>query len=177
MPITYQLSSTLGDTGVLNELLVGGDGTPGSRTVSPSASSSISQGYMTVANAPGHSGATPTGTWSVEVNVTGGNTSVELSVILQRRSSDGFSVLTSVGPSAEQTASAGLKLFSFSNPALGTWGATDRLGVIVVARNTAAHGGTQSVTWDEDTADAEVLTQFSEPSMVGSAYVGGGYYG
>lgn len=134
--------------------------------------------YKTSPGTPGFAGPTPTGVWTVEINVTSGTSDIMLSVRLDRRDANGG--LATTGPtSAEQAASAGLKTFTFTDPAIGTWIDTDEFAVTVRTRHTNAHGNS-SIAWTEGSTDAEVVTQFSDappPAQVELAYVGGGYYG
>jgi hypothetical protein len=74
---------------------------------------------------------------SVSVDISGGNTSLQLSVAVARVNSSGV-VQAASATSDEQTASAGTKVVNFTALDLGTWSAGDRLRVEYLFRNTHA---------------------------------------
>lgn len=160
MAKTYQLSDTASsDLAITDALLAGGDGATGSLSLSASSGGgTASQIFATEPGEPGYSGATPTGTLTVNVNLTSVASGTSYQVILRRITSAG-AVATSVS-STFGTATLGTHAVAFTNPALGTWASTDRLRVEVVCRNDNAHGGSKGFTFETDTVNAAVTTQF-----------------
>jgi hypothetical protein len=110
----------------------------------------------------------------VEMAVATGNTNVQLSVTLHRVNSAG-TIQTSSSASAEQTATAGVKTFTFTSQSLGTWATGDRLRVDYTYRN-SAHGG-QSFDAAHGGTDNEVIapwTTAAEPHALTGSITGTG---
>lgn len=166
MALTLYLSGTSsGETAINSGVDIFSDrintatGTPASNSFSVSSSSSAIGTHRISSSSVinSHTGATPTGNWSVEIDITAGNSSCEVRVHLYRIQG---SVAQTTVTSSFQTATAGLKTFSFTDPALGTWTSGNRIAVGVEVRNNATMGGAITITYETDTTDAEFVTQF-----------------
>lgn len=101
------------------------------------------------------SAAGATGDFTVECNVTTGNTDAYLSIQIHRVNSAG-TIQNSSSVSSEQQATAGLKTFTFSAQSLGTWASGDRLRVDYWARN-ASTMTTANISIEHGTTSAEVI--------------------
>ena len=141
MPTTYRRTDTTSDLGGGQDfnkaILLPGSDASGPQTVSLGNGETRTSYGFTAPGVPGSTGIT--GTYTVEMNVASGNSNVALAVRLHRVNSAG-TVQSSSALSAEQTATAGVKTFTFTNQALGTWASGNRLRVDYQYRNTA-HGG------------------------------------
>lgn len=154
MAVTYR---TLLSSGV--RTLTTGPDVGSDDSLSPSPGQAPSVQYSSNADDPGFVGATPTGSWSIEVNVTTGDSNCSIFASLLRLNSS--AVIQARQDTSPFTATVGLKTYSFSNPNLGTWGATDRFGVEISVSNDAAHGGSRTVAWTTGDDNSEVVAQFS----------------
>lgn len=165
MSATYVLKATSSDlTGgsdFTRELSTGTEAT-GGITVSVAKGATEDSLGFTIAGEPGSSGAT--GNYTVEINVTTGNTNVQLSVAVSRVNSAGAQQVISAF-TTEQQATAGLKTFSLSAIDLGVWAVGDRLKVVYRFRNTNTMSA-QSVAIETGTTSAEVLAPFTTPPVV-----------
>lgn len=103
---------------------------------------------------------TSTGSFSVEVNISSAQSNTTVHTVIHRVNSSNVSQ-ASAAAATQSSATTGLKTFSYSSPALGTWASTDKLRVDVVVTNNNAHGGAVGPTWDTGTTNAEVVTPFS----------------
>lgn len=160
MATTYILKTAASDLsgGVhFNNELSTGTETPGSLSPSITKASTEDSYGFTVAGEPGASGTT--GDYTVEVNVTTGNTSIEISTAIHRVNSAG-TFQAEGAASTEQTAAGGLLTFTHTAINLGTWAAGDRLRVVYRFRNTHAHSA-QAFTMETGTTDAEVVAPWT----------------
>jgi hypothetical protein len=127
--------------GTYNQSLLRTGLTPGSLAATIAGSATNSLWAITPAGEPGTSHGTTN--YSVVLNVTAGNANVFGSVQFIRTDSIGvFQAQSAV--TAEQALTAGTVTFSLGSVGLGTWGATDRLLVVVFLRNSV--GSSQNVT-------------------------------
>jgi hypothetical protein len=121
------------------------------------ANGNVSGYVWTPSNAPGLDG-TSTGTFNLHVDVSVANADIFISVALARVNSAG-TVQASVGLSSELQATAGDLLFTWTNPALGTWAAGDRLRAQIRFRNNNTHTA-RSATITVNTETAYLETPF-----------------
>lgn len=110
----------------------------------PQASSAFGS-YFTAAGVPGTDG-TSTGTFTIRTNITQSNTGVNFRANLMRVNSAGTVQATVLG--TLQAASTGTRTQTYTDPALGTWAAGDRLRVQYEIENTNAHGGDKGITFE-----------------------------
>jgi hypothetical protein len=166
MSQTYYLSATTSDLTTagsnFNRLLSPVTGTAGTISISvPQGVGQTITGYgYTDVDIPSFKGAT--GNYTVEINVTSANTNLNLEVEIARINSSG-TVQGSTITSSTQSASAGVKTFTFTAANLGTWTTGNRLRVRYSAINTQAHGGSQALTIGTNTTNEEVITPFGPP--------------
>jgi hypothetical protein len=104
-----------------------------------------------------------TGNYTVEINVTSANGSLNLQVELARINSSGTVQGTPVTSSTQSAGTTGVKTFTFTSVNFGTWTTGNRLRVGYSAINTQAHGGNQALTIGTGTTDEEVITPFGPP--------------
>ena len=101
-----------------------------------------------------------TGSWSYELNVITGSADVVANVFLYRVNSGGT---PQAGPieSAEagQALTAGIKTYTWSSPALGTFAAGDRVRVLVSATNGGHQNQDISLGWN--TSDEEFIAPYT----------------
>lgn len=165
MARTFILSSTTSDLNSgadFNLALVDTASTSSPLAVSVANNSTETSHGFTAPGIPGLGGSS-TGTFTVEVNVTAANSAIQISTILDRVNSSG-TVQASSSQTAEQSAgSTGVKTFTHTNPALGTWASGDRLRVRYLFRSTQTMGGAASITIDRNTTSCEVVTPFAPP--------------
>ena len=137
-------------------------GTPSPATLDFSAASGGGTqefSWISSVNQPNHVGATPGGAYSVEINVTSGNSNCTFEAKLARVDNTG-AVQSETAYSSPQAAAAGLQTHTFNDPALGTWAADDRLVCFIRFTNNNAHGGTTTVTTSIEDSNSEVHTPF-----------------
>lgn len=157
MATTYRRTNTDsglgGGTDFNKAVLLPASDTTGSTALAGigTGASSTSRAFTDV-DVPGAAGVT--GNYTVELEITTGNTSLQVSVQLHRVNSSG-TIQTSGAASAEQQGSAGTKTFTFTGLSLGTWAAGDRLRIDFIFRN-SAHGN-QSLTVSHGGANNEVI--------------------
>jgi hypothetical protein len=167
MSTTYVLRNTTSDLSggdsfslLLRQAPIGA----ASMGVSVNASATGDSYGFTAAGDPSDLGLT--GTYTVTVNVTTGNTRLQLSIGLQRISNSGV-VQQSSGFTLEQTATAGIKTFNFPSTALGTWTSGDRLRVTYRFRNTFTMA--QTCVIEVNTANTVVVAPWTLP-IIGDDY-------
>lgn len=131
MAISFYLSATNSDLSGgadFNKVLSTATETAGTLSVAvASAATEVSYGYTT-SGVPGV-GGTSTGSFSVEINVTTANSNITLSVALARVNSAGTQQAVTAYATGQSAGTTGVKTFTFTDPALGTWAAGDRLRV------------------------------------------------
>lgn len=162
MSTTYilrSLDSDVGNSTDFNKQLRQGTSTPFSQGVFISAGFSEDSFGSTEPGEPGVTGQT--GDYSVTLNVTTGNTNLQLSIQLSRIDSV-YNIMGTSAFSLEQTCSAGVKTFNFPAISLGTWAAGDRLRVVYRFRNTSAMMS-QSCTVELNTASSIVVVPWTMP--------------
>ena len=141
MTTTYRRTNTdsdlAGGASFNKAILLPASDTTGSQVVNVGNNSTVIARAFTASGIPGADGVT--GNYTVELEGLVGNNNIALSVQLHRINSVG-TIQTSSTISAEQTATAGTKTFSFTSLNLGTWASNDRLRIDYRYRNTA-HGG------------------------------------
>jgi hypothetical protein len=160
MTTTYRRTNT--DSGLTGgqdfnkAVLFPANDTTGSQSISLGNQETRTSRAFTDVGVPGTAGVT--GTYTVEQETLVGNTNVVLAVTLHRVNSAG-TIQTSSALSAEQTATAGTKTFTFTNLSLGTWAAGDRLRIDYRYRN-AAHGS-QNFTVTHGGTNNEVVAPWT----------------
>lgn len=172
MSQTYYLSGTDSDLSTsganFDKLLSPVTTTPTtlSYTVSQGVGQTVTGYGYTDIDIPSFKGAS--GDYTVEINVTSANSSLNLQVELARINSSGTVQGTPVVSTTQSASTTGVKTFTFTNPALGTWTTGNRLRVGYSAINTQAHGGNQALQIGTGTTDEEVITPFGPPSRTRS---------
>lgn len=108
-------------------------------------------------------GQSNTGTWTVVLNVSSAASNTTAQVFFERTTPPVGTVQASIPASegAISTATTGDKTFTVTNPALGTWAATDRFAVRVRVTNNNAHGGSSGPTFDLAATNTRVDTPFT----------------
>lgn len=102
-----------------------------------------------------------TGTFTFKLNVTTGDTNLSVVPSLNRINSAGTNQAGPVAsPTGSQTLGAGIKTWTWTNPALGTWASGDRLRIQLPFVNAAAHA-TTTITIEWQTADSSLLTPWT----------------
>jgi hypothetical protein len=156
MTTTYRRTNTDSDLGggtsFNKAILLPENDTTGSQVVTVANNTTVVARAFTAAGVPSAEGVT--GNYTVEQETLVGNNNIALSVMLHRVNSSG-TVQTSSAQSAEQTATAGTKTFSYTSLSLGTWAAGDRLRIDFYYRNTAH--GSQDFTVTHGGASNEVV--------------------
>jgi hypothetical protein len=118
---------------------------------------------------PGADGIT--GDYAVELDITTGATSYEISVAVARVNSAGVQQAISAF-TAEQQATAGVKTFTRTAIDLGTWAAGDRLKVVYRIRSTRDHGGADTITVAHGGTNNEVTAPWTSAPPLQSITVG-----
>lgn len=172
MAVTYYLSSTnsnLGGGYNYSKVFITTPSAQSDLTISIAVGATEDDFGFSPASDPGASGGT--GTFTIKVNVITGNTSVMMSVTVARV--DAFGVEKATGSfTAEQTASAGIKTFTVSSPALGTWDPGDRLRVTYRWRSTATMGNAHTIVIRLNTVDASIAAPWGAAVALASS-IGG----
>lgn len=162
MSETYYASNTTSDLsagGVFDYSLLPDAGTANTTQVSVAKLTTVSADLFTEAGNPSDQGSA-TGSWSFELNVLVGDTAVAANVYLYRVNSGG-SVQSGPIESAElgQTLSAGVKTYTWSSPALGTFATGDRVRVGISFVN-GTHGNA-TLDLGFNTADSEFIAPYT----------------
>ncbi len=106
--------------------------------------------------------------WSHGIDVTTGDSDVDLRIRAHRISSSG-TVLASSGWSSSQTLTTGAKTFVVGSPQdLGPFEYSDRFRIDYEFTNTRTHGGAQSVTIDFASLSSGLDVPLSSPPRTGS---------
>jgi hypothetical protein len=124
---------------------------------------------ITPVDEPGTNG-TSTGAFTVEVDVSVTIADLSLRVYLVRV--NGSDVVQATVESSEGSVTLSTVqqyLFTWTNPALGTWSAGDRLMVRFGIVNASSHGGDELLTLVTDSASAQILTPFTAGATTGTA--------
>lgn len=162
MAKTYRLSDANSD------LAIGGAFTDtlttaaaGSNTITAAQAGGVASGYYAAgANDPNSSG-TSTGTFTTVLNVSAAVSSTQARCYLLRVNSSGVTQAEVVSPTGYvSTATTGDKTWSWTDPALGTWAAGDRVALRVEVQNNNAHGGAAGPTFSHTSANTRVDTPF-----------------
>ena len=131
MPTTYysrDTNSDLTDGGSFSYSLLKTAGTPNTLTgFAVGKLSTVSADLYTDPNDPSSQGSA-TGSWSFEINIISGDAGVELTPSLYRINSGGTVQAGPIAATAQNTV-AGVLTFGWTNPALGTFNAGDRVRV------------------------------------------------
>lgn len=180
------MATTYFQSAVASDLSLGGSftnvlaetqpGSASSNSVAVPKSSTVDCFYVTDIGVPGSSGLSA-GTFTVHVNVTTPGSSMHLNVAVLRVNSAGVVQATATG--TEVTLSAGVKTFTFSSPALGTWSAGDRFAIELLVRNAASSGGSHTTIWEVGGSSDTVVAPWvagvaNNDSGSGSIVLGGG---
>jgi hypothetical protein len=107
--------------------------------------STVAGSYFTEPGIPGTDG-TSTGTFTLRTNITSSNAGINFRANLMRVNSAGTVQATELG--SYLAASVGTRTQTFTDPALGTWAAGDRLRIQYQIENTNAHGGDKGITFE-----------------------------
>ena len=106
---------------------------------------------------------TSTGTYSVEVDVTTGESQITLAIYFERVNSSGTVQATQGASQGSVSLSAGVKTYSYTNPSLGTWASGDRLRLKYTFVNTAAHSNLSvGITFND--ANSEAVMPWTDPN-------------
>jgi hypothetical protein len=163
---TFRLSNAASD------LSIGGDFTHvlqdsavGTDTVNATNSGGVDSGYYaTGAGVYDFAGLPNTGTFTAVLNVSTAAAGTNARCYLQRVNSSGVQQAEVVSPTGYlSTATTGDKTWTWTDPALGTWAAGDRLVLRVEVQNTNAHGGAVGPTWDNTAANTRLDTPYVIP--------------
>lgn len=137
MAKTYYLSGTSSDLSggsAFSRKLLTATGTAGTITITHSGSTARDSYAWTEPGEPG-AGGSSIGNFTVRANVTTASGNIYVSAALSRVNSSGV-VQATTSYSAEQLAQpTGIKSFTFTDPALGTWVVGDRLRVTYRTRD------------------------------------------
>lgn len=162
MAITYHLSSTNSDLSGgadFNKKLLTSTSGAGTISVTIAASSTETSYAWTEPGVPGTAG-TSTGSFTVEVNVTTAASNTTVRAFLTRVNSSGVSQAGPIAPAEAAAATTlGIKTFTYSNPALGTWASGDRLRVEYTFVNSHA-SQTRTPVIGTNTTSEDVATPF-----------------
>lgn len=165
MAVTYVLSSVASDlTGGADFTNLLDSTTAAAAVINVSIAKNATEDSFgfTKSGLPGVEG-TSTGTFTVKVNITTGNTSGDLSLAVALARVDKAGTQAAITAfSAAQATTAGIKTFRFLDPALGTWAHGDRLKVIYRWVNLTKNAA-QALDITVNTIDAEVVTPFAPP--------------
>lgn len=143
-------------------------GSTGSDSTTASSGNGSSIGwYLTAPGDP--ASPTSTGTFTVNLNVTAWDAGVTLNARLHRMTSAGVQASVVLG-TTKSSPSLGLNVWTFTNPALGTWAAGNRFAVSIVVTNTNAHGGAKGATWETGgTSDTAIAPWSTVGTVTGAA--------
>jgi len=175
MAVTYYLSAIDSDlTGGadFNKLLSRNTETAGTITSSIAQAATETSYAFTAIGDPG-TGGVNTGTFTVKVDVATANSNITISVALHRVNSAGTVQNSTAFATGQSAGTTGVKSFTFTNPALGTWVAGDRLRVDYRFANAAAHSA-QNIIISTGTIDEAIDTPFNTPALTTTAYWVGG---
>lgn len=140
-------------------------GSLGSDSLSAASGGGTATGfYVSPIGDPGSSGIS-TGTFTFKLNVTVSASGVFIRPTLMRLNSSG-ALQASQAMSQDTSGTTGVKTFTFSNPALGTWSSGDRLAVQVVVTNSNSHGGAKGATWETGGSNDVAITTWTLASVV-----------
>lgn len=171
MAVTYVLRNTASDLSVsgatFNYKLLTATAASADVTTAAQAADTTVSGYAWTDPAEPGANGTSTGSFTVEVNVITAQTDVSIVVAVARVNSAGTVQGTPVAAASQASSPAGIKTFSFTNPALGTWAAGDRLRVEYRFVRAAGGHGNVSVVVRSNTTDAEAATPFTPTATVG----------
>jgi hypothetical protein len=161
MAQSFYLSSTTSDLGGgadFNRLLATVIEAAGTISVPVAAAATEDSFGYTAAGVPGTNGES--GDYTVKINVTTLNANINLTCAVARVDSAGVEQAISEFATNQSADTTGVKTFTFTNPALGTWATGDRLRVTYRFINGALHTS-QTVVIGTGTADEEVITPFT----------------
>jgi hypothetical protein len=128
------------------------------------ASATLSAWFFSEVGDPGTAGAA--GNFTVQLAFATQNVNIGVRVYLQRFNAAGAAQGTAVeSGSGSQLASAATRIYSFTNPSLGTWTSGDRLGMRVQFTNVSGSMN-QSCVLAVNTADAYTATPFTDPVAI-----------
>jgi len=165
---TFYLGEDVSDLslgGAFTHDLEDASGVANTDPVTATNSNGTNQGYyVTPSGNEINNGASPAGTYTVEIDVTVAASGVNGRCKLQRRTSTGTLGSETAFTADQSMGTTGVKTFTFTDLALGTWATTDRLCVVFEVQNTNSHGGAAGPTYDTLTTDAEVATAFAAPA-------------
>ena len=112
-------------------------------------------------------GQVNSGSWAVVLNVSAAANNTTAEVILVRYNAAGTQqAFVSSSEGAISTATTGDKTWTWSNPALGSWAAGDRLGIRVQVVNNNAHGSASGPTFDLAATNTRIDTPFTLATQV-----------
>ncbi len=163
MTTTYILRSTDSDLGGgadFSKALLETTATQVLQVVSVANQSTEDSFGFTDVGDPGSSGVT--GTYTVELNVQVGDTSIFCSVAVARVNSSGTVQSGGTAFTSEQTCTAGVKTFNVPSTDLGTWNVGDRLRVTYRFRSSNQHGGDHQIEIGFNTTGIEVVAPWTE---------------
>lgn len=172
MAITFYLSNTNSDlTGGTNFNKQLNTATESASTISQTLGNSATATNYAFTNAgvPGVGGVS-TGTFTITVNVTTANNNITIAIALARVNSAGTQQAVTAYTATQSAGTTGVKTFTFTDPALGTWAAGDRLRVQYQFVNAAMNN--QTVVIETGTVSTSVDTPFY-PAAATLYWVGG----
>lgn len=168
MAVTYHLSSTDSDLSGgadFNKALLTGTSSGGTISCPIAAASTETSYAWTPQNVPGTNG-TSTGNFTVEINITTAVNNTTVRPYLTRVNSAGTAQAGPIAPAeaAAATTPTGVKTFTWTNPALGTWASGDRLRVEYTFVNSHA-SAVRTPVLGTNTANEEVITPFTAGAL------------
>lgn len=176
MARTFYTSTTASDLstgGDFSNALADAQEAASSITLTAAASGTAAGSYFTAPDVPG-TGGTSTGTFTIRTNITTAQAGVNFRANLMRVNSAGTVQTTVLGTYA--AASAGVRIQTYTDPALGTWATGDRLRVQYQIQNTNTMGGSKGITFE--TGQLAQDTPFTTPSqavaLAGASTAGSG---
>jgi hypothetical protein len=141
---SYQLLRAAGAAATLTGFAVG-------------KAATVAADLYTDPNDPSDSGSS-TGTWTFEINIVSGDANVQLTPSLYRINSSGGTLSGPISATPQNT-NAGVLTFSWTNPALGTFAATNRIRVGLSFLNGTHTNATLDIGFNDN--NSEFITPYT----------------